>query len=332
MECNDVNDGNLAIENSERLKKKAIARAEKFLLDCIINGLAHSYDTRTNKWVKPYPEATGYLLSFFSSRNPLPNKIVNAVKKLKEIQDSKTGGFCSFEHKSLLYTFDTGQIMHGFCSLYIKHKKQGYLDLAMSCGNFLLLMQLNCGAMFPLYDKERRIKYALKDAGWGKSFSYIQVKNVEGLFLLHEITGDNKWLTSAKRLCEWGKKNIDLTYTHPSAYLLEGLLAMGETDFVRNNLEEHIIPRIRRNGFIPYSEKLRYAYTSGSIQMAILLYKVGFQDYAQLILDWARRVQLKHDSGGLFQYANYDATLNEEVHAEINSWGTKYFVELKELL
>ena len=82
-------------------------------------------------------------------------------------------------------------------------------------------------------------------------------------------------MEAAIKLRNYGKKNFDLTFTHPSAYYLEGMLAINEEDYVYDKLKEGIIPRIRTNGFLPYSEGVSYAYVSGSIQMGILLYKVG---------------------------------------------------------
>jgi hypothetical protein len=42
-------------------------------------------------------------------------------------------------------------------------------------------------------------------------------------------------------------------------------------------------------------------------------------------------IQSNHDSGGLFQYANADGSLNHDVHTEINSWGTRYYAQLERL-
>lgn len=308
-----------------------VDRAEAFLLSAIRGGLAHSYDVKNKKWVKPYPEVTGYLLSYFSENSSsVPHAVVSAGKRLSLLQH-KIGGFLSFVGKKYLFAFDTAQIMHGFASLYKTTHKKEYLDTARRCAGFVLSMQLANGAIFPVYDIKHDSKFVSKKDGWGMGFSPIQVKNIEGLLLMHELTGEALYQEAAGRLRNFGKEYYDLTYTHPGAYCMEGLLAMGEIAFVEKLLQEQVVPRIRKNGFIPYAESLSYAYVSGSVQMGLLLFKVGMKDKAYSILEWARKVQDSHASGGLFQYANEDGSLNQDIHSEINTWGTKYYAQLERL-
>jgi len=309
-----------------------IKLAENFLLNSIRNDqLANSYDVKKKCYVKPYPEATGYLLSYFSEYyNDIPSQIILAADYLCRIQ-SENGGYTSFNNKNYLFTFDTAQIMHGFASLYKKTKAGKYLNAAKKCADFVSEMVLENGMTFPIYDKKINAKYVKKDGGWGISFSYIQVKNIEGLLLMYELTNDIRYKNTAIKLRDYGKKYCDLTFIHPGAYCLEGLLSIGEKDFVYDKLKKEITPRIHPNGFLSYSKELSYSYVSGSVQMGILLYKVGLNEYAHSILEWARKVQLNHGSGGLFQYANPDSSLNTEVHAEINTWGTKYYAQLERI-
>lgn len=312
-------------------KYDGIKLAEDFLLTCLKDGLAHSYDVKKNCWVKPYPEATGYLISYFAEYlHDIPPQILSAAKRLGKIQH-RTGGYFSFGNKRYLFTFDTAQIIHGFACLYKKTGKKKYLDIARKCADFVIEMQIDNGAMFPVYDTKVDAKYVNKDSSWGINFSSIQVKSIEGLLLMYELTNDLRYKKTVIKLRDYGKKHCDLAFTHPAAYCLEGMLAMGEKDFVYNKLRDEIVPRIRPNGFLSYSKGLSYAYVSGSVQMGILLHKVGLKKHAHSILEWARKIQSNHDSGGLFQYANADSSLNYDVHTEINSWGTKYYAQLERL-
>lgn len=312
-------------------KYNYIKSAEDFLLGSFRNGLTHSYDVKKCCWVKPYPEATGYLLSYFSKYfSVLPDKILDATGCLSKLQH-QSGGYPSFCNKRYLFTFDTAQIMNGFASLYKRTNNKIFLDIARKCADFVLNMQINNGAMFPAYDIKLKCKYVDKIGQWGINFSAIQVKNIEGFLLMYELTNDSRYLDSAIKLKNYGKEHCDLTFTHPGAYCLEGLMAINENDFVRKKLEKEIIPRVKSNGFLSYASNTSYAYVSGSVQMGILLYKVGLRKIAYSILCWARKVQQNHDSGGLFQYANFDSSLNQDIHTEINSWGTKYYVELERL-
>jgi len=312
-------------------KYNHLKSAEDFLLKSLKGGLSHSYDVKKRRWVKPYPEVTGYILSYFSKYfSVLPSIILEAADYLCKLQHQR-GGYPSFYSKKYLFTFDTAQIMEGLAFIYQKTKKRIYFDVAKKCADFVLDMQISNGAMFPLYNTEKNCKYVDKNGQWGVNFSMIQVKNIESLLLMYKLTKNSQYLDSAVKLKDYGKKCCDLTYTHPGAYCLEGLIEIGENDFVREKLKTEIIPRIQSNGFLSYFPNLPYAYVSGSIQIGILLYKVGFKKIAYSVLEWARKVQLNHNSGGLFQYANFDSSLNDSIHAEINSWGTKYYVELERL-
>lgn len=313
-------------------ESKALRSAEGFLVQCVKGGLAYSFNTETEQWVKPYPEVTGYLLSYFAQdRQEHEIKgIINAARKLVSVQHH-CGGFASFFDKNRLFTFDTAQIMHGLASLHLATRDSRWLDGAIRAADFVCDMQLPNGSMFPIYDLSREARYVETHGQWGVCFSPIQAKNIEGLRVMNKLTGNARYAEAAEGLVTFGKRTCDLTYTHPGAYCLEGLWAAGETEFVYDRLRLDILPRLQPSGFLAYAPSLPYAYVSGSVQMGILLYKAGFRDESCRILEWARRVQQQHSSGGLFQYADSEGKLDRHVHMEINSWGTKYFCQLERL-
>jgi hypothetical protein len=314
-------------------ERESLRLAERFLLQCVKGGLAHSLNAETGEWSKPYPEVTGYLLSYFSEEQHgrgIPGVIINAAKKLIRLQH-RSGGYPSFYDQWLLFTFDSAQILHGLASLYSVTKEDRLLGAAIRAADFICAMQLPDGSMFPVYDLRREARYVEIHQNWGMRFSPIQAKNIEGLLLLNKLTGNARYARAAEGLTAFGKRAADTTYTHPGGYCLEGLLAAGETRFVSARLRSDFLPRLQPNGFLPYSPGLPYAYVSGSIQIGILFYKVGLLDESHKILEWARRVQRGHPSGGLFQYADPEGRLDRHVHLEINSWGTKYFCQLERL-
>ena len=202
----------------------------------------------------------------------------------------------------------------------------------MKSGEFLLRAQLKNGAMFPIYLTHNRAFSAdtpiSNGSNWGSTLSYIQVKNCEGLLLLSKITGERKYRQSAEKLSLWGEHKYDHRYTHPFAYYLEGQLAMEKIEHVKTLLKKHIIARIQKNGFISYEASLPYAYVSGSAQLAILLKKTGYNSEANEITNWLFRVYKNLPQKGMIQYANKDGTGNHTLHAETNTWGTKYFLQL----
>ena len=42
-----------------------VEKGEYYLQKCVFKGLAHSYDVSSGKYVKPYPEVTGYVIKYF---------------------------------------------------------------------------------------------------------------------------------------------------------------------------------------------------------------------------------------------------------------------------
>lgn len=310
-----------------------LVQARKFLLSCIRGGLAHSYDSIQGLWTKPYPEVTGYLLSFFSSENILSPIIMEAADKLVHIQD-KSGGFPSFYNTNILFTFDTAQIAHGLLSIYTKTKRTKYLKSAIRAGDFILKMQWVDGSFFPMFQKQKKcmLLYQEKNDGsnWGSTLSFIQLKNIEALLLLSKITHEKKYSIAAIKVGKWGMSKSDPRYSHPYAYYLEGMNALGNKDFVLKEIKKNVLPCLKQ-GFMPYNSKLSYAYVSGSVQLGVLLSKYGFNREAKEIYKWAIKSQDKN-MGGLYQYANRDGSINNSIHGEMNSWGTKYFCELAKSL
>lgn len=307
-------------------------RAVQYLLACSRSGLAHSHDEKTMKWVKPYPEVTGYLLSFFSShskRSEFEPRIKKMVRILLRNQES-CGGWKSFQGNSILY-FDTVQILKGmFDSGYWKSDLD--VDSAIRRGlNFLKSQTTISGLVFPIY-LAHLDAMSSKNNSWSDGFSGINTKVLE---LLHSDAIEEFYPESVSlrsRILDWSLGIPQIDFTHPGAYQLEGLLAAGEKELVRDRLVKVFLPSLRSNGFIPYRFDLDYAYTSGSAQIGILLAKTGFMEEASWINNYLRRLISSSSSGGLVQYSDVNGVHVTKIHAESNSWGTKYFLELNDAL
>lgn len=312
-----------------------IEKGESFLNYCLFDGLAHSLDVTTKKYTKPYPEVTGYVIKYLCEykQGAYLSNVVEAVEYLIKIQHM-IGGYKTFYNNRYLYTFDTAQIVNGLISFYsIKPNEQIY-ETINKAGEFLIKMLGKEGDIYPVYDlwfKLRRKPPKLYSL-WNGPTSGLLCKITEAFQSLYALTIDERYHQAIKKIGDFYKKVNPIIHTHPLGYWLEGLLAAGEVDFVKNYLKDHVIHRIEKNGFISYDGKVRYSYTSGEAQLAILMKKVGFVDEALIIRNYLRNVQNKHISGGIFQYTTPDGDLDTTIHSEINSWGTKYFCELERLL
>lgn len=312
-----------------------ILAGEKYLETCVFKGLAHSYDVPGGKYVKPYPEVTGYIIKYFCDNyDNIPKNIIKAGDKLVKIQDKKTGGYASFDNENTLFAFDTSQILIGLSALYKKTRKNKYKKAAIRGGDFLLMMQMKNGAIAPTYDRTKSeivINNKLYSI-WNGPWSGLMCKLTEGFQALFDLTGDKKYLDAKNRAADFYENAEYIECTHPLGYWLEGLLEGSKFNKVDEILTQKVIPRIHENGYIPYKEDLNYAYVSGVIQLGIILCKRGYTEEAKKIRSYGRLVQSHHTSGGLFQYADAQGNLDHHVHTEINSWGTKYFCQLEMLL
>ena len=167
---------------------------------------------------------------------------------------------------------------------------------------------------------------------WNGPFSGLMCKCVESIIKLYQLSGDECYWNAVTKAVDFYKGVQPIVFTHPLGYWLEGLMACGEDELIRDIIENQVIERIEPNGFISYSGIENYAYVSGVIQIGNILFKMGYIEEAKKIRGYGRIVQSKNETGGLFQYADRNGDLNREVHSEINSWGTKYFCELERLI
>lgn len=311
-----------------------VARGEGFLKNCMFDGLAHSYDVEKRRYVKPYPEVTGYIIKYFCDQNQVTGPIIASADYLLDIQDPDYGGFPSIYQTEYLYAFDTAQILTGLAALYEKTGIEKYLNAALHAGSFLVDMQADEGGIVPVF--YRREKEKLLDSRtyqiWNGPLSGLMCKVTEAYAALYRITRDFQWNRLIQLTADYYEKAAYIECSHPLGYWLEGLTAAGRFDKVQSILEKKVIPRVQKGGYIPYTHTSEYAYVSGTIQLGIILCKLGYVDLAYQIRDYGRLVQAHSDSGGLFQYARKDGSLDNTIHAEVNSWGTKYFCELERIL
>jgi hypothetical protein len=290
-----------------------------------IDGLANSYCLKTNVFCKPYPEVTGYILHLFSILNierPLLQQMVDKVCKYQ----NSSGAFRTF-YDVRGYLFDTSIILRG------------------------LIAADRVGIKVPKASIENAYDYILNASR--SKFWYADQVTVKDYYF--RLMGNDSW--------SWGRtpinlkiseaiKDYDSTYseyrtpigfyddlysnlntkiirhTHPSGYQLEGLLSLGKTSDARFIFDSYFKDNFE-SGYLAYAPGLDYEYTSGTIQLGIVAYKLGYLDISEEVYN--RFACVLSIYGLLPQYLNLNYELNGP-HSECNVWGAKYLIELEKML
>jgi hypothetical protein len=300
---------------------------EKFLLASIHGGLAHSWSPEESKWIKPYPEVTGYLLSYFSTNAILKVDLRESVECLlnRQLDDGSWPSFYGDLENG--FTFDTVQILNGLMSQNWVNSKR--VDESIAKGLDFLSNRMRFG--FPLSRSRETVSMieVFNKKNWAHGITPINFKTAELLPLLEnnpEIF-HTKITKKIRSLQKFIHALPQLSESHPGAYQLEGLFALGNKALVEKRLEKYFKPDT--NGFLPAHPGADYAYNSGSVQIAILWAKCGhietatkmfyriLEDFQQCERDWLCFPQFSGPS---------------KPHAEYSTWGVKYFCELLGIL
>jgi hypothetical protein len=279
------------------------------------------------KWVKPYPEVTGYLLSYFSGSSIMKPDLTESVKKLLELQ-LPDGSWPSF-YGDLTngYTFDTSQILHGLLKQnWVVSKK-----LDASVNQALGFLEGRMKFIFPLSRaRENGSGFEIfRKRDWAYGVSPINFKLAE---LLEVVPICNplshpRLPKKIERMRRFSRVLPQLEEAHPGAYQLEGLLALGKIELVKQRLTQYFMPD--NDGKIPAYPGAEFSYNSGSVQLAILWAKCGCPDISQNILsNILQYVETWNDH--FLTMPQYSGTASP--HMEYSTWGVKYLCELLTLM
>lgn len=291
----------------------------------LIDGLAHSYCIKTRNLIKPYPEVTGYIIQLFAIRNMHGQLVEEMSRKVCEYQN-ETGAFRTF-YDSRGYLFDTGVILRGL----IAADKFGVDGLTDNINNAYKFICTSGEHDFWYSDKKNVRDYCsilVGNQSWSWGHTPINLKLAEAL-----IDYDRAYLSNipSTALCTNLYESLNrsrIEYTHPGAYQLEGLYALGKLSDMKSFFDNVFLSRFE-NGFISYASYLDYEYTSGTIQLGIIAYFLGYEYLARKVYERFSLVISKY--GLLPQYLDLEMNLAGP-HAECNVWGMKYLIELEELL
>lgn len=266
-----------------------------------------------------YPEVTGYYIPTllkFGDRE----KAVNYGDYLLTIQNED--GSWSEPIGKIAYTFDTSQILKGLIALIENglDKNDKYKIALLKGCDWILSMQREDGSI------------ATPD------YSYWQLpydKNVPEAIHIYclEPLGKTSKLYNLPRYKECIKKALKFylfqenltdfnTLSHFHAYIIEGLIDIGEIDRARSAMQQIELFHQKANGSIPAYSDVDFVCSTGLFQYAVCWYKLGETKLADKVFNYA--INLQNKSGGW--YGSYGKKANYFPEGEI-SWAVKYFLD-----
>jgi rhamnogalacturonyl hydrolase YesR len=219
-------------------------------LDETINWLCRAQDNSKNGgvcggysviegWLAPYPETTGYIIptfydyAEFSGRDDFRPRAEQLADWEIEVQMPsgavQAGLYRGKDAEQKPAVFNTGQVILGWCRAYLETKNENYLAAAKRAGDWLIEVQAEDGA-WRVASSETETSVHAYDA-----------RTAWSLLEIYDITGERKYLDSAKRKLDWtlaqqhangwfaenaffvSEDKWTVPPTHTIAYVMEGL-------------------------------------------------------------------------------------------------------------
>lgn len=330
------------------------------------------YDANKRAYEYAYSEITGYGISTLlflyklSDDKLFLERARSAADWLMNKAQHKTGGILcryfydkanfmgSFENEEI-FSFDCGMVLNGVTSLYKLTKDKEDLEFCVRVANFMInKMQKPDGSFYAVYDakNERLIDDGEK---WSTQSGCLHAKLSIGLINLYELTKDERYLDSAKKVCDNSLKyqlkdgrfitfsQTGDTLFHPHCYATEGLYIAGnyfneEKYLVASRLSTlYLFQHQLENGGIPsfyksrrFIEFERTDILGQALRMGALFSKDIKKEKLQRLASRLLEFQIKDgpQEGG-FMYG-YDDFGKRYDHA--NSWCTMFAIQALALL
>lgn len=290
------------------------------------NSIDNKGITVTSKQKIIYPEVTGYYIPTLLEWGER-DLAVSYAQYLCAIQ--KKDGSWYDAHDKNPYVFDTAQILKGLLSI---RKILPEVDKCIIKG---------CDWVISNVSKEGRLVTPDKNA-WGNDEEFcsdlIHVYCLTPLIEAAAVYERPIYEEMARKVLEYYKKNQKdriLNFrllSHFYAYVMEGLVDIGEKELVREAMEK--IELVQNNkGGIPGLYNVKWVCSTGLFQLALVWYKLGELDKGNKIFRYA--CSLQNETGGW--YGSYPGTfLNKYSRGrkrpyyfpeEEISWANKYFLD-----
>lgn len=312
------------MKNTELIIKDTYDRALYWIKNNTIDG--HGI-TVTSKEKMIYPEVTGYYIPTLLRWNEV--ELASAYAKyLCKIQKEDGSWYDSYNNAP--YVFDSAQILKGLLSIRkILPEVDGYI--IKGCEWILSNMQ-----------DDGRLTTPDKDA-WGNDESFcselIHIYCLSPIREAGRVFHKQNYIDAVEKILLFYKTNEMDNIKHFSllshfyAYILEGLLDLGDEDLVRECM--HSLEQYQNaKGAIVGMNDVPWTCSTGLFQLALVWYKLGELEKGNKIFYYA--CSLQNETGGWYGSYPINKFLNRFYRgrkkpfyfpdAEI-SWANKYFLD-----
>ncbi|SFL03514.1 malonyl-CoA O-methyltransferase [Lachnospiraceae bacterium KH1T2] len=269
-----------------------------------------------------YPEVTGYFIPTLM-RWGYKDLAVDYAKWLCSIQ-KKNGAWFDSSNR-IAYVFDTAQIIKGLLAV---RRVYPLVDDNIKNGCSWIISQMQeDGRIIQVDDKEWK-------EGEDICEESIHLYCLAPLVEAGRIFGKNDYIKKAYLALDYYKRKyykeiVGLKYlSHFQAYLIEGLLDMGEEELVRKAMK-NVADIQQKNGAVPSYPKKKWVCSTGLFQYAIIWFRIGEFERGNSAFKFA--CSLQNPSGGWF--GSYPLSTDEGAEkptycatSEI-SWASKFFLD-----
>ena len=280
----------------------------------------------TSKQKEIYPEVTGYYINTLLVWGE-KELAKSYAKYLCSIQ-KEDGAWCD-PHGSEPYVFDSAQILKGLVGIYsiMPEVKESILK--------------GCNWIIGNINEEGRLITPSHDA-WGNDEKFcselVHLYCLTPLMEAAKIFNKPEYKAKAIKVKNFYINNYKEKILHFSllshfyAYVMEGLIDLGEESIVReamNNIKAYQ----NRKGGIPGLKDVKWVCSTGMFQLALVWYKLGELEEGNKIFSYA--CSLQNESGGWYgsySYSVFDKYARGRKKAyyfpkEEISWANKYFLD-----
>jgi len=281
----------------------------------------------TSKQQIIYPEVTGYYIPTLLEWG-YKDLALNYAKTLRTMQKPEGAWYDSGNNQP--YIFDTAQILKGLIAIYplIPEVKTNIIK--------------GCDWILSNMTEEGRLKPAFENCFPEDDSFYSELVHTYCLTPLMDASklfNKPEYEKSAVKIkdyyiANYKQKILNFNLlSHFYAYVMEGLLDMGETELIKEAM--HNIEKFRnKKGGIPGLNNVDWVCSTGMFQLALVYYKLGELEKGNELFEYTCSLQNK--SGGWYgSYPisfinNYFTFGNKKAHYFPNeeiSWANKYFLD-----